>query len=320
MSAVTLFEQGQNLPTLPPQEVETAKGYIAGQLAEATRRAYVSDCRIFSAWCATRGIAPLPAAPEAVATFLATEAAQGVKYATLSRRAAAINFLHETAALDSPTKSNLVRAALKGIRRSIGVAPVKKAPATARKLVEMVRHCPETLQGRRDKALLLLGFAGAFRRSELVALTVEDLAEEASGYRVTIRQSKTDQEGKGQTIAITRGEVHCPVAAVKAWLEAASITEGPVFRPVAKGGRVQREPLSTKSVAAIVKAYAKLAGFAPEEFAGHSLRAGFLTSAAEAGANIFKMVEVSRHRTIETVRGYVRSAELFKDHAGAGLL
>ena len=316
MPAISVFKES----ALVSSEVEVAKGYIAAQVAETTKKAYTSDCRIFVAWCNARGVSSLPAAPEAVATFLSAEASGGARYSTISRRAAAINFLHQTAALDSPTKSNLVSAALKGIRRSVGIAPIKKAPATSRKIIEMVRLCPDTLQGKRDKALLLLGFAGAFRRSELVALEVGDIAEETAGLRVQIRRSKTDQEGKGQSVAITRGEVFCPVAALQDYLQAAGITAGPIFRPVTKGGAVRKAALSTKSVACIVKAYAGLAGFDSAEFAGHSLRAGFLTSAAEAGASIFKMVEVSRHRTIETVRGYVRNADLFKNHAGVGLL
>lgn len=304
--------------TLPATDVEVAKGFISEQLAASTRRAYRADAKVFAAWCAERGIAPFPASAELVATFLSAEAAKGVRYSTISRRAAAINFAHAAAAMDSPTKAHLVSAALKGIRRTLGVAPTKKAPATAGKLVEMVGHCPESLIGKRDRALLLLGFAGAFRRSELVALAVADIKEEPAGLRVTIRKSKTDQEGAGHTIAIPRGR-HCPVEALKAWLEAAGITDGPLFRSISKGGKVGTQ-LSTKSVAAIVKRYAKAAGLPAAEFAGHSLRAGFLTSAAEAGASIFKMAEVSRHRTLEVMKGYVRSAELFKSHAGAGLL
>ena len=173
---------------------------------------------------------------------------------------------------------------------------------------------------RRDRALLLLGFAGALRRSELVALQVEDLAVLPQGLKVTIRRSKTDQEGAGQVIAIMRGEVHCPVAAVQDWLQAAAITTGPVLRRVRKGGCVGDEGLSDRSVANLVKDYAERAGFKAEDFSGHSLRAGFLTSAAEAGAGVLKLVEVSRHRSLDTVRGYVRSAELFNDHAGQGLL
>jgi site-specific recombinase XerD len=310
----------QTLPAFMAPEVAAARGYLSSQIAESTKRAYVSDFRHFRTWCEERGLHVLPASPAAVATYLSFGADSGSKYATISRRAAAINFAHLSADLDSPTKSNLVGGALKGIRRTVGIAPVKKAPATAKKLLEMVRHCPDTLQGQRDKALLLLGFAGAFRRSELVALQVSDLAFEAAGMKATIRKSKTDQEGRGQTIAIARGEVFCPVRAVQDYLLAAGITEGAVFRPINKGGNTSAAALCAQSVADVVKTYATKAGFDPATFAGHSLRAGFLTSAAEAGANIFKMVEVSRHRTFETVRGYVRNAELFKDHAGAGLL
>lgn len=320
MQALTAIQESQNLPTFMAPEVEAAKSFIASQIADSTKRAYVSDFRQFKDWCDARGICAMPASPEVVATYLSFVANSGAKYATVSRRAAAINFAHISAGLDTPTKSNLVSGALKGIRRTVGIAPVKKAPATAKKLLEMVRYCPLTLQGKRDKALLLLGFAGAFRRSELVALEVSDIALEPAGMKVTIRKSKTDQEGKGQTIAISRGEVFCPVVAVQEYLQAAGITEGAVFRPINKAGRAGSESLRAQSVADVVKTYATRAGFSPAEFAGHSLRAGFLTSAAEAGANIFKMVEVSRHRTFETVRGYVRSAELFKDHAGAGLL
>ena len=305
---------------LPAAEVASAVGYIACPVAPSTRRAYASDVRIFTAWCRERGVSPLPAAPETVATFLSHEADAGTKYATIGRRAAAINWMHRSAQLDSPTRSSLVTGALHGIRRQVGLAQGKKAPATSKKIVEMVRGCPDSLIGKRDRALLLLGFAGAFRRSELVALEVADVVEEEAGLRVQIRHSKTDQEGKGQSLAIARGEIFCPVKTLMAYLVAAGITSGPIFRPIGKGGRVSEQALNAKSVAEIVKRYATKAGFDAAEFAGHSLRSGFLTSAAEAGANVFKMIEVSRHKSIETVRGYVRSVEQFKNHAGAGLL
>jgi integrase len=166
----------------------------------------------------------------------------------------------------------------------------------------------------------LFGFASAMRRSELAALDVEDIEETADGLRVTIRRSKTDQEGHGDVIAVPRGTIACPVAALKAWLEAATITEGSVFRPIAKGERVQAARLTDRSVAAIVKAHAAQVGLDPAAFAGHSLRSGFLTSAAARGASIFKMADQSRHKSMDTLRGYVRDAEIFKDHAGKGLL
>jgi integrase len=174
--------------------------------------------------------------------------------------------------------------------------------------------------GKRDRALLLLGFALAARRSELVALDVADLEECPEGFRATIRRSKTDQEGAGAVVAVCRGSIACPVAAVKEWLAAANIVEGPVFRQVGKGGRLLPGRLSPQNVALIVKAYAKRLGLDPSAFSGHSLRAGFLTSAAARGAWLFKMMDVSRHKSVDTLRGYVRDADAFRDHAGAGLL
>ena len=176
------------------------------------------------------------------------------------------------------------------------------------------------LSSLRDRALLLLGFAGALRRSELAALDFEDIEETAEGIRVTIRRSKTDQEGRGAVIAIPRGKLACPVEALKAWFQAALITGGPIFRPIAKGGRMLNTRLTGRSVANIVKIHAARAGLDPVEFAGHSLRSGFLTSAATRGASIFKMADQSRHKSMDTLRGYVRDAELSKDHAGATLL
>jgi integrase len=162
------------------------------------------------------------------------------------------------------------------------------------------------VKGIRDRAILLLGFAGAFRRSELVALDVDDVAECETGLRITIRHSKTDQEGAGATIAIVRGSIACPVAALRAWRDAAGITSGPLFRSIRKGGKVGAR-LSAQSVADVVKAHAENVGLDPALFAGHSLRSGFITSAAKRGASIFKMMDVSRHRSVDTLRGYVRS-------------
>ena len=207
-----------------------------------------------------------------------------------------------------------------GIRRRLGAAPRKKTPATADRIVAMAPVASERLPQFRDRALLLLGFASAMRRSELVALDIEDIEFVSEGLRVTIRNSKTDQEGHGTVIAIPHGLVACPVAALTAWIEAAGIMAGPIFRPIAKGQHIQDTRLTDRSVANIIKAHAARAGLDPASFAGHSLRSGFLTSAAARGASIFKMANQSRHRSMDTLRGYVRDAEIFKDHAGTGLL
>ena len=146
---------------------------------------------------------------------------------------------------------------------------------------------------------------------------VEEVSE---GLRVTIRKAKTDQEGRGAVIAIVPGEIACPVMALRAWLDAAEINDGPIFRAIRRGGHVQPARLTDRSVANVVKQHAERTGLDPAQFSGHSLRAGFLTSAAKRGASLFKMMATSRHRSTDTLAGYVRDQELFKDHAGVGLL
>jgi site-specific recombinase XerD len=302
-------------------DVELAQDFARSEKAPATRRAYRSDFRAFSTWCQARGLAALPAAPETVAAFLAASAAAGLRPSTIGRRVAAIRYAHKLAGHDDPpTNSETVKATVRGIRRTLGAAPVRKAPATADKVVAMVTVGRTDLKGVRDRALLLLGFAGAFRRSELVALDIADLEFCDGGLRVRIRRSKTDQEGVGVTIAIVAGSIACPVRAVRDWIQAAGLLEGPLFRPVRKGGHVGSTRLSDRTVATVVKAGARRVGLNAADYSGHSLRSGFLTSAATRGASIFKMMDVSRHRSMDTLRGYVRDADLFRDHAGAGLL
>ena len=314
------IEAGAPLATIQA-EIDAAHDFALAEKSAATRRAYRSDFATFTVWCRARASEPMPASPETVSAFLAAQATAGARASTISRKAAAISYAHRLAGHALPTDTETVKIVMRGIRRTIGTAPGQKAAATADRIADMIAGIPvDTLAGKRDRALLLLGFAGAFRRSELVALTVADLIEVEGGLRVTIRHSKTDQESAGQEIAIPAGAKLRPVEAVRAWLDAAGITEGPVFRSIAKGGRLLAGALTAQSVALVIKAHAKRAGLDPAEYAGHSLRAGFLTTAAKHGANVFKMMEVSRHRSVDTLRGYVRRADLFRDHAGAGFL
>ena len=301
-------------------DLDAAAEFLAAEKSSATQRAYKSDWRIFEAYCEARGLVALPASGDTVMAFLAHEAKTGTKASTLGRRGAAIRYIHKAGGHEPPTGLEAVKATMRGIRRSIGTAPEQKEAATASRVTDMLDAIPAGIAGTRDRALIALGFAGAFRRSELVALTVADLIDAPGGMRVVIRRSKTDQEGAGQEIAIPAGGKLRPVEAVKEWLAASGITSGPIFRPVSRCGRIRDAALTDRSVAVIVKHYAQRAGLDPAMYAGHSLRAGFLTSAAEAGANVFKMMEVSRHRSVDTLRGYVRRADLFKDHAGASFL
>jgi site-specific recombinase XerD len=315
----TPVSAGLTLPAALGPDLAAAMGLAKAEKAASTRKAYGTDFRLFKEWCDARGVSALPAAPETVAAYLAAHATSS-KASTLGRRIAAIRYAHKLAGYAVPTDAEGVKATMRGIRRTYGSTRVRKAPAVAGKMLSMVAAAPDKLAGLRDRALLLVGFGGALRRSELVALDVKDIEETETGLLVTIRGSKTDQERAGATIAIARGDVACPARALRGWLDAAGIEAGPIFRPIDKGGTVRTSRLTCRSVANIVKAYAKRAGFDASMFSGHSLRAGFITSAAGNGASIFKMMDVSRHKSVDTLRGYVRDAELFKDHAGAGLL
>ena len=317
--ALTVIPGGSNLPVALGADFAAALDLAKAEKAASTRKAYGTDFRLFKVYCDGKGVSALPATPETVAAYLATEA-QSAKPSTIGRRVAAIRYAHKLAGLETPTDAEGVKATMRGIRRTFGGARNKKSPAVAAKMHSMVATAPEGVAGLRDRALLLLGFAGAFRRSELVALDVADISETETGLLITIRGSKTDQERQGVTIAIARGDIACPVKSLRAWLEAAGIEAGPIFRPIDRHGNLLPSRLTAQSVARIVKAYATRAGFDAGSFSGHSLRSGFLTSAAGKGASIFKMMDVSRHKSVDTLRGYVRDAELFKDHAGAGLL
>ena len=208
---------------------------------------------------------------------------------------------------------------LKGIRRTHGTAqPGKRALLTA-DLLQVLAHLDTGLLGCRDRALLLTGFSGGLRRSELAALDLEDVTWVAEGAVLTLRRSKTDQQGRGRQVAIPRGShpATCPIAALKAWLEAARITSGPLFRAVDRHGRAGVDGLHADSVGTIIKRAVSRAGFEAEGFAGHSLRAGFATQAARNGATVFDIMRQTGHRSVQTVARYVREAQIFHDSRGS---
>jgi integrase len=240
--------------------LDAARGFALAEKSDATRLAYASDLRHFTAWCTRVGAEPMPASIATVAAYLAQLSADKKRVSTIDRRAAAIAYGHRLSGFAPPTAAEPVKAVLRGIRRRTGVAVERKSPATARAITGMLKRIPlDTLQGKRDRAVLLIGFAAALRRSELVALCLSDLERTSDGVLIHIRRSKTDQEGQGHVVAVPRGSKLRPVEALDDWLAAAGIADGPVFRPVAKGGRVLAEPLTPQSVALIVKRWAKAA-------------------------------------------------------------
>lgn len=307
------------IQSVPDHIRQAAFDLQQGALSSATWKAYRSDWRAFSEWCELQNVQAIPANPETVAAYIASQMHRGRKAASIARSVAAISCAHETAGHLPPGKTKIVQNALASVRRTIGTAQTKKAPATADKIATMLALCPDTVKGKRDRAILSLGFAGAFRRSELVALNVSDIQEMEGGAKVTIRRSKTDQEGAGQTIGILEGSRLRPLSSVRAWLDAAQITDGLLFQRLSKGGKLLG-PMTPDAIAVLVKNYAKQAGFDPSQFSGHSLRAGFITSGAEAGNDALRIAEVSRHKSLDVLRGYVRRANLLKDHPGASFM
>ncbi len=307
---------------VPTDLAEAARAFAAGAKSLRTREAYRSAWRAFTAWCAEHGRGSLPATPETIALYATARAREGRRVATIDQALAAIGEAHKLADHESPRASATVREVMKGIRRQLGVAPSQKTPVLVGDLRAMVGALPETLLGIRDRALLLVGFAGAFRRSELVALDAADVAFSIGGLEIMLRRSKTDQEREGRKVGIPYGSAPktCPVRSLRAWLDAAGILEGPIFRQVTRHGHVSASRLASRSIARIVKRAARGAALDPTNIAGHSLRAGLATAAAKAGKSERAIMRQTGHRSERMVRRYIRDADLFSDNAAAGLL
>jgi site-specific recombinase XerD len=300
---------------------EQARAYVDASKAPNTLRAYRADWADFHTWCAAHGEQPLPAAPDAVARYLADHA-ETLKASTLQRRLTSIAVAHRYAGLPSPADAPLVQETLKGIRRTkarAGETVARKEAAVTAIIRRMVTALPDTLAGARDRAILLLGFAGALRRSELVALDLDDLRFTHEGLVITLRRSKTDQEGQGEEKGIPYGSNPdtCPVRAVRRWLELAAIAPGPIFAPIDRHGRIRPARLCPQGVAIIIKRAAERAGLDPAQFAGHSLRAGLATAAAEAGVSERSIMSQTGHRSVAVARRYIRRGSLFRDNAAA---
>jgi integrase len=301
---------------------ERARDYARAATAESTRRAYQRGWRSFEAWCAARGLDPLPADPTTVGLYLADDASRH-SIASLRLALVAMKQVHRFAGHRLDTSHPAIRDVFAGIRRTHGVAPRKVEAATTEILRDAVRQLAQrdTSAAWRDRAVLLLGFAAALRRSEVAALRLADIAFSRDGLVLTLRRSKTDQEAAGHEIGIPQGqhELTCPVRTLRAWIERARIIEpeAPVFVSVLKGDRVTSTRLSDRDVARIVKRAVGAAGYDVQRFSGHSLRAGFATSAARAGVPEAAIMVQTRHRSLPVLREYIRRGSLFTDNAAA---
>ena len=300
----------KNKPTLTSNGVrKKVREYLAATQAKNTQLAYQNDLAHF-----LRSGGKIPATPRCIASYLAVHA-NTLSLATLNRRIVAIGRAHSVKGFVSPTQSALVTNTLRGIRRINGSVQRQAIPLLKTDMVNITKKLTGLI-GIRDKALLLIGFAGAFRRSELVALQVEDIRFVPEGVVIHLRRGKTDQNGLGRNVAIpfVKG-CHCPVRALKAWLKKSGIESGTLFRRFNRYEQIMPQGLTAQSVALIIKQRVAEIGLSPEQYSGHSLRAGLVTSAAKAGVSSWKIRQQTGHKSDLMLQRYIRDSQLFVDHA-----
>jgi len=308
------------IPTLSVKELaEKAREYAKSAKAPSTLRAYRSDWLQFENWCRLHRLQSLPASPDSVALYMAYLAADHT-VATISRRLCSITAKHRTSGFpNSPASAHhlVVSETLRGIRRVLGTAQKGKNPLLTADIRKIVAKCPKGIRGDRDKLLILIGFAGAFRRSELARMRVQDLTIYKDGAVVDLPRSKTDQQGKGRKVGIPRGKSRttCPVRTLERWLKVTAIKSGPLLRPVSKTGRVLSRALDPGSIGRLVKAAAARAGLSNvQSISGHSLRAGAVSQAAKTKTcSEAAIMRHTGHKTEAMVRRYIRGARIIAD-------
>lgn len=285
-----------------------------------TLRAYKSDFKDFKNFCHKHGQKSLPTEPKIVSLYL-TYLSKNSKWSTLKRRLVSINLIHKLKNHYLDIKHPIIIENLLGIRRSIGSIQKGKKPILVNHLRSIIniinQQNNQELKKCRDKTIILIGFGGGLRRSEIVAIDYEDLEFVKEGLKITIKKSKTDQFGEGMIKGLPYfdNEVYCPVINLKKWLEISQIKKGPIFRRFSKGSKLTNNRLTDQTVALIIKKYLNLAGIENSNFGGHSLRSGFATTAAEFGADERSIMAMTGHKTTQMVRRYIKEANIFKNNA-----
>jgi integrase len=300
---------------------DQARMFLEAAKSPNTRRAYAADWRKFQAWCVELELQPLPPDPATVLAYLTALAAQGRKVVTVERAMVGLAFGFRANG-HKWTTPEIITETLKGMRNELGTRPEKKAPAVDHVFRAMIATFGDDLRGARNRALLAMGWTGAFRRSEVVSLDVRDVTFDPEGLVVLLRKSKTDQEGKGveKGLPPSSDVTLCPVFTLRAWLRASCITSGPIFRPFTPLGNLREMRLSDHAVAEIIKRAASDAGLDPTIYSGHSLRSGFMTTAGRDGVQLYQIMRQSGHASERVAREYVRHATLFQNNAAKGLL
>ncbi len=317
---------GADVVHVHPEDVAAVAAAVAASRAESTRRVYASAWRAWERWCAERGYQSLPADAVHVAVHVAWLGSLGRSVSTVDRALAAIAAQHHQCGLNDPTAAPGVRLTRAGVRRTVGAAPRRQAhPVTTADVRRLVDACdPASLRGLRDRALLLVGYAAALRRSEIGTVALGHIAYRSQGIALTIARSKSDQEGAGAVVGIARGHgATDPVAAVRAWVVAAGLDnpQEPVFVRIAWSDRraLRGHALSGAAVQDVLLARARQAGIDDLDLSGHSLRAGHATTAAEAGVPADRLARTTRHRNLATLQTYVRPSEALRDTSSASL-
>ena len=288
--------------------------------ANNTLRAYKSDFKDFGAFCYKHGLSSLPTQPKIVSLYL-THLSKSSKISTLRRRLVSISMMHKLKGHYLDTKHPIIVENLMGIRRVKGSIQKGKKPILINHLKLIINsineHNSNEIKKLRDKALILTGFGGGFRRTELISIDYEDLEFVPEGLKITIRKSKTDQFGEGMIKGLPyfNDKNYCPVINLREWLEISNIKYGPIFRRFSKGLVLTDKRLSDQSVVLLIKEHLRLAGIENKNFAGHSLRSGFATVAADSGADERSIMAMTGHKTTQMVRRYIREANLFKNNA-----
>ncbi|MGU3467107.1 site-specific integrase [Methylobacterium sp. C33D] len=308
--------------TLPATLAARARAFADEALSQNSRRAYRADWQHYTQWCRGHDLAPLPAGPEQVASYL-TSMAETHKRATIERRLVTIGQAHKLQGLPWIPAHPAVRAALRGMFRRYGRPRKQAAALGVPETIRIVSVCEGTVAALRDRALFLMSFAGAFRRSEVARIRFEDLAFRDGAVDVFLPYSKGDQDGEGTIVSVLAGRTpaSCPVAALRRWLQAAP-ADGHVFRAVRADGTVMDDGLHPDSVGRIVQKRAAEAGLVAgprERISAHGFRAGFITEAYKRGSRDEEIMAHSRHRDLKTMRGYVRRAKLADAHPGRNL-
>ena len=299
---------------------ETLKN-LKSSKALNTVRAYKSDFKDFGLFCIKNGLKNLPTDPKIVSLYLTFLSSKNVKVSTIKRRLVSIGVIHKMKGYYLDTKHPAIIENLMGIKRRKGVKQKAKKPLLINDLKQIIdvinKQNEPDIKKLRNKALLLIGFAGGFRRHELISLNMEDIEFVFEGVKIIIKRSKTDQFGEGFTKGIPHFEnyLYCPVKNLKNWLNMSKIKKGPVFVRFSKGSKLTDIRLTDQSVALIIKDYIKKTGINNANYSGHSLRSGFATSAAEAGAEERSIMAMTGHKSTEMVRRYIKEANLFKNNA-----